>query len=60
MHSATIIGNFVSHWATAQTTAFSAPTLLGVMQAMEKYQDYFKYEPTPGSQKRFYAVLRSR
>jgi hypothetical protein len=60
MHSATIIGNFVSHWATGQTTAFSAPALLGVMQAIENYQDCFKYEPTPGAQKRFYATLHSR
>lgn len=60
MHSATIIGNFVSHWATGQTMAFSAPALLGVMQAIENYQDCFKYEPTPGAQKRFYATLHSR
>jgi hypothetical protein len=60
MHSATIIGNFVSHWATGQTTAFSAPALLGVMQAIDKYQDCFKYEFTPGAQKRFYATLHSR
>lgn len=60
MHSATIIGNFVSHWATGQTTAFSAPALLGVMQAIENYQDCFKYEPTPGAQKRFYATLHNR
>lgn len=60
MHSATIIGNFVSHWATGQTQAFSAPALLGVMQAIEKYQECFKYEPTPGAQKRFYATLHSK
>lgn len=60
MHSATIVGNFVSHWATGQTTAFSAPALLGVMQAIENYQDCFMYEPTPGAQKRFYATLHSR
>jgi hypothetical protein len=29
-----IIGNFVSHWATGQPQAFSAPALLGVMQAI--------------------------
>jgi hypothetical protein len=60
MHSATIIGNFVSHWATGQTQAFSAPALLGVMQAIENYQECFRYEPTPGAQKRFYATLHSR
>jgi flagellin-like hook-associated protein FlgL len=60
MNSATIIGNFVSHWATGQTQAFSAPALLGVMQAIERYQDCFKYEPTPGAQLRFYATLHRR
>lgn len=60
MHSATIIGNFVSHWATGQTQAFSAPALLGVMQAIDNYQECFRYEPTPGAQKRFYATLHSR
>ena len=60
MHSATIIGNFVSHWATGQTQAFSAPALLGVMQAIGNYQECFQYEPTPGAQKRFYTTLHSR
>ncbi|GLR84038.1 AAA family ATPase [Bradyrhizobium iriomotense] len=60
MHSATIIGNFVSHWATGQTQAFSAPALLGVMQAIDNYQECFRYEPTPGAQRRFYATLHSR
>jgi hypothetical protein len=60
MHSATIIGNFVSHWATGQTQAFSAPALLGVMQAIENYHECFRYEPAPGAQKRFYATLHSR
>jgi hypothetical protein len=59
MHSATIIGNFVSHWATGQTQAFSAPALLGVMQAIDNYQECFRYEPTPSAQKRFYATLHS-
>jgi hypothetical protein len=60
LHSATIIGNFLSHWATGQTQAFSAPALLGVMKAIEVFPDCFKYEPSPGAPKKFYASLSHR
>jgi hypothetical protein len=60
LHSTAIVGNFLSHWETGQTTAFSAPALLGVMQAIDKFPDCFKYEPAPGAPKKFYASLGRR
>lgn len=60
LHSAAIVGNFLVHWATGQTQAFSAPALLGVMQAIDAFPDCFKYEPTPGAPKKFYASLSRR
>ncbi|WP_285229842.1 hypothetical protein [Neorhizobium galegae] len=35
----TIVGNFLSHWGTSQTAAFSAPSLLSIMQAIDDYWD---------------------
>jgi hypothetical protein len=52
LHSAAIVGNFLAHWSTGQTQAFSAPALLGVMQAIEQFPECFKYELAPGASKR--------
>jgi hypothetical protein len=60
LHSATIVGNFLAHWSTGQTQAFSAPALLGVMQAIDDFPGCFKYEPTPGARKEFYTSLSRR
>jgi hypothetical protein len=60
MHSATIVGNFLAHWSTGQTQAFSAPALLGVMQAIDSFLECFKYEPAQGAPKKFYASLNRR
>lgn len=60
MHSAAIVANFLSHWSTGQAGAFSAPALLGVMAAIDAFPDCFKYEPTPGSPKKFYSSLSKR
>jgi hypothetical protein len=60
MHSAAIIANFLAHWSTGQTQAFSAPALLGVMAAVDAFPHCFKYEPTPGAPKKFYASLSKR
>jgi hypothetical protein len=60
MHSAAIVANFLSHWSTGQTQAFSAPALLGVMAAIDAFPDCFKYVPTPGAPKKFYAGLSKR
>ncbi|RWI16781.1 AAA family ATPase [Mesorhizobium sp.] len=57
---ATIVGNFLSHWGTGQTLSFTAPALLGVMNAIDQYCDCFKFEPTPGAAKRFYKSLQDR
>lgn len=54
---ATITANFLAHWSTGQSQAFSGGALLGVMQAIDNYAGCFKYEPTPGTQKRFYRSL---
>jgi hypothetical protein len=56
----TIVGNFLSHWGTGQTVAFSAPALLGVMQAIDDFCDCFTFEPTPGANKIFYKSLSQR
>ena len=58
VHSAAIVGNYLSHWSTGQAHAFSAPALLGVMQAIDAFPECFKYEPVPGAPKKFYASLK--
>ena len=60
LHSAAIVGNFLAHWSTGQTQAFSAPALLGVMQAIDKFPECFQYEPTPGTPKKYYSSLSRR
>ena len=60
LNSASIIGNYLSHWSTGQTQAFSASALLGVMQAIEDFPECFKYEPSPGVPKKFYKSLSCR
>lgn len=60
LHSAAIVGNFLTHWSTGQTQAFSASALLGVMQAIEKFPECFQYEPTPGAPKKYYSSLNRR
>ncbi|MDP1630269.1 MAG: AAA family ATPase [Caulobacter sp.] len=59
-HSAMIVGNYLSHWATGQGAAFSAPALQGVMQAIDDFVDCFKHEPTPGAEKKFYRSLSNK
>lgn len=59
-HEASIVGNFLAHWSSGQAHAFSAPALLGVMHAIDKLHDCFKYEPTPGATKKFYSSLHKR
>ncbi|MEZ2129748.1 MULTISPECIES: AAA family ATPase [unclassified Sinorhizobium] len=56
----TIVGNFLSHWGTGQTLSFTAPALLGVMNAIDQYCDCFKFEPAPGASKIFYKSLSQR
>ena len=60
LHSTTIVSNFLSHWSSGQTQAFSAPALLGVMKAIDDFEKCFKYEPTPGAPLQFYKSLTSR
>jgi len=57
---ATIVGNFLSHWGTGQALSFTAPALLGVMNAIDQYCECFMYEPTPGAPKVFYKSLQQR
>ncbi|GLH77045.1 hypothetical protein SSBR45G_19530 [Bradyrhizobium sp. SSBR45G] len=60
-HMASITGNFVAHYATGSTNAFSSASLLGVMQAIDKYAECFMYENPPGSGKLvFYRSLSKR
>jgi hypothetical protein len=48
-HMATITGNYLAHFATGSTQAFSGPALLGVVTAIDAYADCFKREDPPGS-----------
>ena len=58
---ATIVGNYLAHWATGQTQAFSAGSLLGVMQAIDNLAECFRFEHPPGSgQRRWYKSLSRR
>ena len=60
-HMATITGNFLSHYATGSTQAFSAPSLLGVIAAIDAYAECFMYEDPPGScHRRYYRSLAVR
>lgn len=56
----TIVGNFLSHWGTGQAAAFSAPALLGVMQAIDDFCDCFTFEPAPGAAPIYYKSLSQR
>jgi hypothetical protein len=58
--SATITANFLAHWSTGQTQAFSPGALIGVMQAIDNYADCFKFEPNPGAGRRYYRALNQR
>jgi hypothetical protein len=57
LHSSTITGNYLAHWSTGQSQAFSAPALLGVMAAIEAFPDSFKHQPSASEPKRFYRSL---
>lgn len=46
---ATIAGNYLSHWGTAQAQAFTAGSLLGVMQAIDALDACFSFEDPPAS-----------
>lgn len=53
-----ITGNFLAHYATGSTQAFSAPSLLGVIAAIDAYADCFMHEDPPGSGiKKYYRSL---
>ncbi len=56
----TIVSNFLSHWGTGQALAFTAPALLGVMQAIDDYCDCFTFEPTLGAARVYYKSLSQR
>ena len=58
---ATITANYLSHWATGQTQAFSAGSLRGVMQAIDDFARCFQFEEPAGSgQYRYYKALSRR
>ena len=46
---AAITGNFLAHYATGSTHAFSAASLQGVMKAIEDFAACFMFEDPPGS-----------
>lgn len=61
LHSASIVGNYLAHWSSGQTQAFSAPALLGVMQAIDDFADCFRYVTNPAAgTKKFYSSLNRR
>jgi hypothetical protein len=58
---ASITGNFLAHYATGSTQAFSASSLLGVVRAIDAYAERFTYEDHPGSgNRRYYRSLSRR
>lgn len=58
---ATIVSNYLSHWSTGQTHAFTAPSLKGVMQAIESFASCFQFEHPAGSgQYRYYRSLSQK
>ncbi|MGY4627323.1 hypothetical protein ACVWY3_005079 [Bradyrhizobium sp. USDA 4486] len=58
---ATIVSNYLSHWSTEQTHAFTALSLKGVMQAIENFAGCFRFEHPAGSgQNRYYKSLSQR
>ena len=57
---ASITGNFLSHYATGSTQAFSGSSLLGVVKAIDDYAECFTYEDPPGSGTRCYYRSLSR
>jgi hypothetical protein len=60
-HVASITGNFLAHYATGSTQAFSGSSLLGVVKAIDDYAECFMYEDPPGSGTlRFYRSLSRR
>ncbi|MDP2118529.1 MAG: AAA family ATPase [Hoeflea sp.] len=57
---ATIVANFTSHWGTGQALAFTAPALLGVMNAIDQYCDRFTFVPNPGDPRKLYKSLSQK
>lgn len=58
---ATIISNYVSHWATGQSHAFTAASLRGVMSSIDSFARCFQYEDPLGSgQFRYYKSLSQK
>jgi hypothetical protein len=60
-HVASITGNFLTHYATGSTQAFSGSSLLGVVKAIDDYAECFMHEDPPSSGTlRFYRSLSRR
>lgn len=58
---AAIVSNYLSHWSTGQTQAFTAPSLKGVMQAIDGFARCFQFEDPAGSgQYRYYRSLSQK
>ncbi len=53
----TISSNFISHWATGSTGAYSDVALQTVMSAIDALQDCFMYQPDQTKPKLFYRSL---
>lgn len=56
----TISSNFISHWATGSTGAYSAVALQTVMLAIDVLQDCFMHQPDPTKPKVFYRSLSQK
>lgn len=48
-HVPAIVGNWVSHYGTSGSAAFSPPALLGVIKNIEELENCFKHESPAGS-----------
>jgi len=56
----TISSNFISHWATGSTNAYSAVALQTVMTAINSLDDCFMHQPAPTQPKVFYRSLSKK
>ncbi|WP_341987784.1 AAA family ATPase [Azorhizobium sp. AG788] len=55
-----ISSNFISHWATGSTSAYSAAALQTVMSAIDALEDSFMHQPDPTKPKVFYRSLSQK
>lgn len=60
-HAPAIIANWISHYSSGGSAAFSPPLLLGVLENIDQFAECFKFQPDPTRpQRRYYKSLSTR